>query len=183
MRTWLKGGILLAIVYILVQFIDDFFGVFFNINPLEKVRYILYLDFLEFFNIHLQESVVGCGTCEAIYILIVGFALGCIIGAIVQMLSKEKEKEIKSEVEDSMKDFKWKSEPTKDLKPKSETVKDEPEEDIEEQIKKGTYEESIITKNILEEENKPKVKKKAGKKNIKKASKNKAKGRKKAKKR
>ncbi len=89
MRTWIKGGILVAAIYLLVQFIDDFFHVFLNIAPLEKVRYLLYFDFL---NLH-DSLVLRCygwfELCGILYILVIGFIIGAIIGGIVGMFSKE----------------------------------------------------------------------------------------------
>jgi len=89
MRTWIKGGILVAAMYLLVQLIDDFCYVFWKIIPLEKVRYLLYLDFL---GLH-DSLVLQCGSwfeaCGILYILIIGFIVGVIIGGIVGMFNKE----------------------------------------------------------------------------------------------
>ncbi len=155
MKTWLKGGILVAITYVLVQFLDDFFYVFFAITPLEKVRTILYLDFFG-----AEQIILKCSNlfefCSMLYILILGFIIGCIIGFIIDLFNKkEEEEEIESEVEETMEGFEWKNK-EKNMEEEIKNSEDQKDTAIIDSKKKISKQSRKIKKN--------KVKKKAVKK-------------------
>jgi len=89
MRTWIKGGVLVAVIYLLIQFIDDFLLVFYSITPLEKVRYLIYFDFLNLYDPLVSHCYGWFEPCSILYIVVLGFIVGAIIGGIVGMFNKE----------------------------------------------------------------------------------------------
>lgn len=90
MRMWLKGGILLALIYLLVQFLDDFFIVFFGTSPFELVRVILYFGTTNFYYSFIGRCGSLHGLCGIAFIVLLGFVTGAIIGAVAGTLKMEK---------------------------------------------------------------------------------------------
>ncbi len=98
MKAWLKGGIIIGLIYLIIQIVDDFFYVFYQIMPLETIRHYIYLDFLGIF----EPVVRQCGgfleVCAIGYIVILGFIAGVIIGTLlwlIALLFKRKNKKKK----------------------------------------------------------------------------------------
>jgi len=89
MRTWIKGGILVAAIYLLIQLIDDFCYVFLRVTPFEKVRYLLYFDFIDLYSPLMLQCSGWFEACAILYILALGFIIGIIIGGIVGLFNKE----------------------------------------------------------------------------------------------
>jgi|GEM_PF-3542773 len=91
MKAWLKGGVIGALLYFFIQFIDDFFYVFYRTIPLQTVRYYLYLDFLS-----LDSWVLQCYSwmdiCRVVHIVLLGFIAGALIGGILGAIASPKKK-------------------------------------------------------------------------------------------
>jgi hypothetical protein len=95
MKAWLKGGIIIGLIYLIVQIVDDFFYVFYQMMPLEQVRHYIYLDFLGVF----EPTVRQCGgfleVCAVAYIVILGFIIGAILGTLIWAVTSPLKKESK----------------------------------------------------------------------------------------